>query len=136
MLFTTLDLKTGYWQIRMVAGDKAKPAFTTKRALYQFGRMPFGLTNALSTFQRMMKSVLRELTWSTCLIYVDDIVVYTRGGIERHVLELACVLERLSSAGVTLKLNKCMFATTSMKYLDHELSSEVVRPLERLIIAV
>ncbi|KAE9349463.1 hypothetical protein PR003_g5875 [Phytophthora rubi] len=136
VLFTTLDLKAGYWQIRMAEGDKAKTAFTTKRGLYQFVRMPFGLTNAPSTFQRMMNSVLCGLTWSTCLVYLDDIVVYTRGGIERHVLELACVLERLSVAGLTLKLKKCKFATSSIEYLGHELSAKGVQPLERLISSV
>jgi len=136
LLFSTLDLKAGYWQIRMSEQDKAKTAFTTKKGLYQFVRMPFGLCNAPSTFQRMMNSVLRGLTWTTCLVYLDDIVVYTRGGIERHVLELACVLERLSAAGLTLNLKKCVFATRSMEYLGHELSSAGVRPLDRLITAV
>jgi hypothetical protein len=84
----------------------------------------------------MMNSVLRGLTWTTCLVYLDDIVVYTRGGIERHILELACVLERLSAAGLTLNLKKCVFAARSMEYLGHELSSEGVRPLDRLITAV
>jgi len=136
LLFSTLDLKAGYWQIRMSEQDKAKTAFTTKKGLYQFVRMPFGLCNAPSTFQRMMNSVLRGLTWTTCLVYLDDIVVYTRGGIERHILELACVLERLSAAGLTLNLKKCVFATRSMEYLGHELSSAGVRPLDRLITAV
>lgn len=68
--------------------------------------MPFGLTNAPSTFQRVMNSVLRGLTWSTCLVYLDDVVIFTRGGIERHILEVATVLERLEAAGLTLKLKK------------------------------
>lgn len=80
-----------------------------------------------------MNAVLRGLTWLTCLVYLDDIVVYTRGDIERHALELACVLERLSIAGLTLKLKKCVFAT---QYLGHELGSEGVRPLPRLVTAV
>ncbi|POM58809.1 Pol protein [Phytophthora palmivora] len=71
-----------------------------------------------------MNSVLRGLTWITCLIYLDDIIVYTSGGIERHVVELACVLQRLADAGLTLKLNKCVFATRRMEYLGHELSSD------------
>ncbi|KAE8952264.1 hypothetical protein PR001_g33372 [Phytophthora rubi] len=83
-----------------------------------------------------MNSVLRGLTWTTCLDYLDDIVIYTKGGIEQHVIELACVLERLAAAGLTLKLKKCVFATERMEYLGHELSSEGVRPLERLISAV
>ncbi|OWZ06564.1 hypothetical protein PHMEG_00021159, partial [Phytophthora megakarya] len=107
LLFSTLDLKAGYWQILVAAVDRDKTAFTTKKGLFRFIRMPFGLTNAPSTFQRMMNSVLRGLAWSTCLVYLDDMVVFTRGGIERHVLELATVLERLASAGLTLKLKKC-----------------------------
>eukprot|EP00644_Phytophthora_capsici_P003131 jgi/Phyca11/102703/e_gw1.7.119.1 len=83
-----------------------------------------------------MNNVLRGLTWQTCLVYLDDIVIYTRGGIEQHILELACVLERLSSAGLTLKLKKCVFATEKMEYLGHELSKDGVRPLDRLVNAV
>ncbi|OWZ06163.1 hypothetical protein PHMEG_00021619 [Phytophthora megakarya] len=104
LLFPTLDLRSGYWQIKVAQEDRDKTAFITKRGLYRFTRMPFGLTNAPATFQRLMNGVLRGLTWSTCLVYLDDIVVYTRGGIERHVVELAAVLERLSAAGLTLKL--------------------------------
>ncbi|OWZ06759.1 Gag-pol fusion protein [Phytophthora megakarya] len=136
LLFTTLDLRSGYWQIRVADVDKDKTAFTTRSGLYRFVRMPFGLSNAPSTFQRMMNSVLRGLTWSTCLVYLDDIIVFTRGGIERHVLELAVVLERLSAAGLTLKLKKCVFATKSLEYLGHELGCDGVRPLERLATAV
>ncbi|KAE8974995.1 hypothetical protein PR001_g25837, partial [Phytophthora rubi] len=135
-LFTTLDLKSGYWQIGVAPEDRDKTAFTTKKGLYRFVRMPFGLMNAPSTFQRMMNGVLRGLTWSTCLVYLDDIVVYTCGGIERHVVELATVMERLVAAGLTLKLKKCVFAATAMEYLGHELSSEGVRPVERLVTAV
>ncbi|KAE8960370.1 hypothetical protein PR002_g30239 [Phytophthora rubi] len=135
-LFTTLDLRSGYWQIGMAPGDRGKTAFTTKQGLYRFVRMPFGLMNAPSTFQRMMNGVLRGLTWLTCLVYLDDIVVFTRGGIERHIVELATVLERLSAAGLTLKLKKCMFATKSMEYLGHELSCDGVRPVQRLVTAV
>ncbi|KAG4054304.1 hypothetical protein PC123_g10566 [Phytophthora cactorum] len=83
----------------------------------------------------MLNGVLRGLTWLICLVYLDDIVVFTHGGIEQHVLEVACVLERLSAAGLTLKLKKCMFAADSMEYLGHELSNEGVRPLERLVSA-
>lgn len=92
VLFTTLDLRAGYWQIRVAPKDKEKTAFTTKGGLYQFVRMSFGLTNAPSTFQRLMNSVLQGLTWVTCLVYLDDIVIYTRGGIEQHLLQVACVL--------------------------------------------
>ncbi|OWY95626.1 hypothetical protein PHMEG_00034319, partial [Phytophthora megakarya] len=67
LLFTTLDLKAGYWQILVAPEDKDKTAFTTKKGLYRFVRMPFGLTNAPSTFQSLMNNVLRGLTWVSCL---------------------------------------------------------------------
>jgi hypothetical protein len=136
LLFTTLDLRAGYWQIGVAREDRDKTAFTTKRGLYRLKRMPFGLMNAPSTFQRMMNGVLRGLTWVTCLVYLDDIIVFTRGGIERHVVELASVLDRLASAGLTLKLKTCVFATQSMEYLGHELSCKGVRLVERLVKAV
>ncbi|OWZ16768.1 hypothetical protein PHMEG_0009390 [Phytophthora megakarya] len=135
-LFTTLDLKAGYWQIRVAKEDRDKTAFTTKRGLYRFKRMPFGLTNAPATFQRLMNGVLRGLTWLTCLVYLDDIIIFTRGGIGRHVVELAGVLERLRAAGLSLKLKKCTFATTAMEYLGHHLSSRGVQPADRLVTAV
>ncbi|KAE9039954.1 hypothetical protein PR001_g7295 [Phytophthora rubi] len=117
-LFTTLDLRSGYWQIGVAPEDQDKTAFTTKQGLYRFVRMPFGLMNAPSTFQRMMNEVLRGLTWTTCLVYLDDIVVFTRGGLESHLVQLATVSERLSVAELTLKLKKCVFATRQMEYLD------------------
>ncbi|KAF4135169.1 Reverse transcriptase (RNA-dependent DNA polymerase) [Phytophthora infestans] len=83
-----------------------------------------------------MNGVLRGLTWLTCLVYLDDIVVFTRGGIEQHVLELACVFERLAAAGLTLKLKMCKFAVKTMEYLGHQLSCDGVRPLQRLVTAV
>lgn len=135
-LFTTLDLQAGYWQITVARGDRDKTAFLTKRGLYRFKRMPFGLTNAPATFQRLMNGVLRGLTWTTCLVYLDDIVIFTKGDIERHIVELASVLERLAIAGLSLKLKKCMFVTESMEYLGHTLSAQGVQPTERLVNAV
>ncbi|GMF53412.1 unnamed protein product [Phytophthora fragariaefolia] len=84
----------------------------------------------------MMNGVLRGLTWLTCLVSLDDIVVYTTGSIERHILELATVLELLRVAGLTLKLKRCVVATRTMEYLGHELSSDGVRPVARLVTAV
>ncbi|OWY97891.1 Retrovirus Polyprotein [Phytophthora megakarya] len=104
---------------------KAKTAFLIKQGLYRFVQMPFGLCNAPSTFQRMMNTV-----------YLDDIIVYTRGRIERHVVELACVLGRLVNADLTLKLKKCVFAVAKMEYLGHELGTDGVWPLQRLVTVV
>jgi len=69
-------------------------------------------------------------------VYLDDIIVFTKGGIGRHVVELAVVFERLAAAGLSLKSKKCAFATTTLEYLGHELSPDEIRPLDRLVTAV
>ncbi|OWZ06207.1 LOW QUALITY PROTEIN: Retrotransposon Polyprotein [Phytophthora megakarya] len=116
--------------------DRDKTAFTTKRELYRFTRMPFGLTNAPPTFQRLMNGVLRRLTWLTCLVYLDGIIVFTKGGIERHVVELAYIFNKLWAAGQSLKLKKCSFLTTSMECLGHHLTKDGVQPAEHLVTSV
>ncbi|GMF52802.1 unnamed protein product [Phytophthora fragariaefolia] len=134
--FTSLNLHAGYWQLGVAAEDKPKTAFTTRRGLFQFRRMPFGLCNAPSTFQRLMNCVLRGLTWVCCLGYLDDVIIFTRGTVARHVVELAVVLERLAEAGLSLKAAKCSFAATSMEYFGHDLTPEGIRPTDRLIKAI
>lgn len=134
--FTSLDLHAGYWQLGVAEEDKPKTAFTTRRGLFQFCRMPFGLCNAPSTFQRLMNCVLRGLTWVCCLVYLDDVIIFTRGSVARHVVELAVVLERLAEAGLSLKATKCTFAATSMEYLGHDLTPEGIKPTSRLVKAV
>ncbi|KAE9263517.1 hypothetical protein PR003_g33132, partial [Phytophthora rubi] len=134
--FTSLDLHSGYWQLAVAEKDKPNTAFTTRRGLFQFRRMPFGLCNAPSTFQRLMDCVLRGLTWICCLVYLDDVIIFTKGTVAQHVVELAVVLERLSEAGLSLKASKCSFATTSMEYLGHDLTPDGIQPTSRLVKAI
>ncbi|KAE8968833.1 hypothetical protein PR002_g27624 [Phytophthora rubi] len=134
--YTSLDLHAGYWQVPMALKDRDKTAFVTRQGLFRFMRMPFGLANAPGTFQRMMDAVLRGLTWQTCLVYLDDVIVFSRGGVGQHVVELAMVLERLSNAGLSLKAKKCSFATERLEYLGHELDEKGVRPMASLVESV
>ena len=76
--FSTLDLRSGYWQVEVNPADREKTAFSTPHGLFQFKVMPFGLCNAPSTFQRLMGLVLAGFRWEICLAYLDDVVVFGR----------------------------------------------------------
>lgn len=113
-----------YWQVPVAKKDRDKTEFVTRRGLFRFVRMPFGLANAPGTFQRMMDADLRGLVWQSCLVYLDDVIVFTKGDVAQHVVELAAVLERLSRAGLSLKAKKCTFGAEKLEYLGHELDGD------------
>ena len=75
--FSTMDLLCGYWQVELEPQNREKTAFSTGSALYHFKVMPMGLTNVPPTFQRLMELVLHGLHWKECLIYLDDILVFS-----------------------------------------------------------
>ena len=93
-LFSTFDLTSGYHQIPIKESDKQKTAFVTKYGLYQFNTMCFGLTNAPATFQRLIELVMQGLQWITCLIYLDDIIVFG-SDFEEHMNRIEEIFLRL-----------------------------------------
>lgn len=105
--------------------DKEKTAFSTPYGHNEFNVMPFGLINAPAMFQRLMECVLLGLTFSECLIYLNDIVIFSTT-IEEHNTRLRNVLQRLRNAGLKLKPSKCCFVQSSVKYLGHIVSGEGV----------
>ncbi|GFX51082.1 retrovirus-related Pol polyprotein from transposon 297 [Trichonephila clavipes] len=124
MFFSSMDLRSGYWQIEIDEADREKTAFITPEGLYEFKVMPFGLCNAPATFERMMDNLLRHFKWTMCLCYLDDIIVFSET-FEDHLIRLRLVLKCLQEAG--LKLNsKCLFAA-QVKILGHLVSSNGVR---------
>ncbi|KRX30240.1 Retrovirus-related Pol polyprotein from transposon 17.6, partial [Trichinella murrelli] len=80
--------------------------------------MPFGLCNAPATFQRLMEKALRGLTWKTCLVYLDDVIVFGKTE-EEHLERLEGVLSRLQSVGLKIKPEKCQLMRQSVRYLGH-----------------
>jgi transposase InsO family protein len=117
-VFSTLDCNCGYWQIPVDSADQDKTTFTSHEGLFRFKRMPFGLMNAPATFQRVVDMTLSGLNWKICLVYLDDIIVFSPS-YEEHIRDLDIVLGRLYGAGLSLKLKKCFFFKETVNYLGH-----------------
>ena len=124
--FSTLDLKSGYWQVELEEEAKPLTAFTIgPLGFWECECMPFGLTNAPATFQRLMESCLGELHLNWCIIYLDDIIVFSRTP-EEHIHRLRAVFETLKAAGMKLKPSRCDFFKKEIKYLGHVVSEQGV----------
>jgi hypothetical protein len=125
--FSSMDLRSGFWQIELDPASRDKTAFISHAGLFRFRVMPFGLTNAPATFQRLMDLVLGGLKWSCALVYLDDIIVYS-SSFHDHLNHLELVLQQIQESGLTLKINKCHFCKTHLKYLGHIVSKEGIQP--------
>ena len=123
--FSTLDLQSGYWQLPMDPKDKDKTAFITPFGLYQFKVLPFGLASAPATFERLMEKVLSGLHWEICLVYLDDIIIFSRS-FEDHVARLRIVLTRLRDANLKLSPKKCRLFRREVHFLGHVVSNRGV----------
>jgi transposase InsO family protein len=122
--FSKLDLKSGYWQVEVEEADKEKTAFQVwGLGFYECNRMPFGLVNAPATFQRLMERCMGDLNLKDCLIYLDDIIIFSKN-VQEHMQRLDSVFERLASFNLKIKPSKCEFFKTSVTYLGHLVSSE------------
>lgn len=133
--FSSLDLRSGYWQIPMHPDDKEKTAFVTPDGLYEFNVMPFGLCNAPATFERFMDTILRGLKWEICLCYLDDVVIFG-STLSEHNSRLRLVLDCVEKAGLILNSKKCRFGETETLVLGHLVDKNGVRPDPRKIEAV
>jgi hypothetical protein len=125
--FSTLDLTSGFWQVQMDPADQEKTAFTTKFGTYEFTVMPFGLMNAPATFQRLMDKVLYDITWKYALVYMDDIIIYSKS-LEEHKNHLEHVFQLLVQAGLKLNPDKCDFFKRQILFLGHLISEEGIKP--------
>ena len=123
--FSTLDLLWGYWQVEMSEEDRAKTAFSTHEGLYEFKVMPFGLCNAPATFQRLMDLVLSGIQWSSCLVYIHDIVIVGKT-VQNHLDNLQLVLDRIKRAGLRLKPSKFHLFQKEILYLGHRITRDGV----------
>jgi hypothetical protein len=117
-IFTKLDIRDAYHQIRIKEGDEWKTAFRTRSGLYEYTVMPFGLTNAPASFQSLINNVLKEYIDKFVIVYLDDILVYSQTP-EEHTEHVRTVLETLLERKLRLKLSKCEFGVTKTEYLGY-----------------
>ena len=133
--FSTLDLKSGYWQVPIQERDKQKTAFhTSSGQLLEFNQVPFGLCNAPATFFGLIDHVLAGLHWETCLFYLDDIIVFAATW-EEHLDCLRQVFEHLRHAQLKLGTDKCTFAAKEVSYLGHRVTEKGLLPDPSLLAA-
>jgi len=125
-LFTSLDLQSGYHQIRITDEDVAKTAFRTPFGHYQFKVLSFGLTNAPATFQAAMNNMLRPYLNKFVVVYIDDILIFSKTQAE-HINHVRKVLELLREHKYHIKLSKCEFEQPEVKFLGHIVGRDGVK---------
>ena len=137
--FSTLDLASGYWQIRVDPESQEKTAFVTPQGWYEFKVMPFGLTNAPAVFQRLMQRLLTGLNPPSgpdfVAVYIDDLLVFSPT-LEEHLEHLKAVIQRVSEAQLKFKPSKCSFVRQEVEYLGHVVTLHGLKPNDALVTAI
>lgn len=123
--FSVLDLRSGYYQVKMSEADKEKTAFICPLGFFQFERMPQGITGAPATFQRLMEKAIGDMNLIQVLVYLDDVIVFGKT-LEAHEERLLKVLDRLEECGLKVSIDKCQFCQPQVKFLGHIVSASGV----------
>jgi hypothetical protein len=122
-IFSRIDLRSGYYQIRIAEGDEEKTACHTRYGSYKFSVMPFGLTNAPATFCTLMNDIFRKWLDDFVVVYIDDILIYN-SSLEEHEEHLRQVFQRLRENKLYAKLEKCEFGVKEVDFLGHRITQE------------
>ena len=128
--FSTLDLKSGFFQVPICKRDAPKTAFSTPKGHFEFTRMPMGLRNSPSTFQKLMNTVLYGIEGGVkAFVYLDDVIIFG-STVEEHNDSLAKILRALRKHNLKLEPEKCHILKTEIKYLGHKIDKNGIRPTE------
>ncbi|CAK1589169.1 unnamed protein product [Parnassius mnemosyne] len=133
--FTTLDLASGFYQVEMNPSDIPKTAFNVEHGHFEFLRMPMGLKNSPSTFQRVMDNVLRDLQNTVCLVYLDDIIVFSTS-LQEHMVNLEKVFQKLRESNFKIQMDKSDFLKLETAYLGHIICKDGIKPNPSKISAI
>lgn len=123
--FSSLDLRSGYWQVELTPESCPKTAFSIGQGLWQFKVMPFGLCNAPATFERLMERVLAGLPRNCCVVYLDDLLAHA-ADFQGALQNLHDVLQAIRRARLRLNPKKCHLFRRKVSFLGHVISGEVV----------
>jgi len=124
--FTKLDIKDAYHPIRIREGDQWKTTFSTKPGTYEYLVMPFGLCNAPAAFQRWINKVLMEHIDMCCIVYLDDVLIYSNT-LQQHRKDVSNILEAIRKSGMKVKPSKCKFNQSKTEYLGFIIGQEGVK---------
>jgi len=124
--YTKLDIKDAYHNVRIKEGDEWKTTFTTKYGTYEYLVMPFGLTNAPAAFQRWINRTLQSYIDICCIVYLDDILIYS-DSLEQHQKDVAAIIRAIRRQGMKLKPSKCEFHQRETEYLGFIINNEGVK---------
>ena len=134
--FSCLELKSGFWQIRMDEASKQYTAFTIGNfGFFKCNQMPFGLCNAPATFQQLMQNCMGKLNLIYCLIYLDDLIVFPWTA-DEHLHQLCVMFDWLREYNLKLKLSKCNLFKEEINYLAHQVSKQGVQTSNANLMAI